>query len=423
MKSVKKKLISIAFIIFAINCYAQTDTVVQEGISLDKRIERFESIINKLDNLSIGGFFQMQYIYAQPNAVLRIGAPNENPGKNFSRIGVRRSRLRFSFDKELVVIVFQLDLSDRGIVIRDAYLKFKDPWLKISEFQTGIFFRPFGYEVRLSSQRREAPERSRIFPIIFPGERDLGASLKLQTEPTSPLKFLTLETALVAGNGVMPETDSRLDFIGNLKGIRNFGYIVFSAGVSYYNGSVFQGTENVYTMQNNGFVLNSSPTNKGGYAKREYFGFDTEITFKNLTIGNTDFVFEYVYGQQPASLTSSTSPNSPRTPTVDTYIRPFNGGHLTIRQDIGKLPFSVFGRYDWYDPNIKVSGNDIGLNGTSATDIAYHTLGAGLIWKIVKNVELQGYYEMPRNETTLNLPEFKYDRKDNMFTVSLLVRY
>ena len=41
----------------------------------------------------------------------------------------------------------------------------------------GMFARPFGYEVNLSSTFREAPERGRMSQILMPSERDLGAMI------------------------------------------------------------------------------------------------------------------------------------------------------------------------------------------------------------------------------------------------------
>lgn len=422
MKLFKSALLAIVCLAVSIPLRAQEDTTENIG-ALQKRIEGLEKIVGGLDNFTISGYFQMQYIEAQTDATVRIGGPNENPGENFSRIGIRRSRLKFTYERGIGSAVFQLDFSERGTVIRDAYLKFKDPWIGTCFFQTGIFFRPFGHEVRYSSGRRETPERSRIILTLFPNERDLGAMVQLRTKQSSPLSFLLLEGALIAGNGVNQEIDSRRDFLGHIAALPRLGGSAnLRFGLSYYRGSVFQGTENVYTMAGDGFVLNSNLNNRGSYAKREYLGGDVQLSFSSL-FGRSQLRTEYIFGKQPGSISTSVSPNIPRLPTHDTYIRNFDGGYITFVQDIGKLPFAAFVNYDWYDPNTDVEGDRIGLNNTTSTDIKYNSLGFGLIWKLKRDLELTAYYLMNKNETTINIPDFSSDRKDNLLTFTLLFRY
>ncbi|WP_165042678.1 porin [Dysgonomonas sp. ZJ709] len=419
-------------IFFIINClaltgltFAQQDTTITDTQKLEKRLDNLEKVVNKLSNVKLSGYFQAQYIYAEKDAVLRIGAPNENPNENFSRIGIRRARIKTTYEEGLGSAVFQLDITERGIIVRDAYLKFKDPFFKTNFVQAGVFFRPFGHEVRYSSSRREMPERSRIVNTLFPNERDLGVMLQFQAKETSPLHFMFLETALIAGNGVVRETDSRRDFIGHISASPKISKdITLSIGASYYLGSVYQGSENVYSMRDNVFVVNSNPNNIGKYAKREYFGAEIlASTNSNAPIGRTQLRTEYIFGQQPASLTSSGSPNSPNRPTHDTYLRDFKGGYVILIQDVGKHPFSGVFKYQWYDPNTKISGDNIGLNATTDTEISYNAIGLGAIWKVYKNTQLQAYYEINNNETSKNLPGFEINRPDNTFTFTLQYVY
>lgn len=402
--------------------FAQKDSI-NDAERLEKRVDNLEKIVSRLNNITLSGYFQAQYISAQKDADLRIGAVNENPNNSFSRVGIRRGRIKTTYEEGLGSAVFQLDITERGVIVRDAYLKFKDPWFKTSFIQTGLFFRPFGHEVRYSSSRRESPERSRIITTLFPGDRDVGAMIQFQAKDGSPLQLFTLETALIAGNGVAREVDSRRDFIGHLSAspkLPNGGRLTF--GVSYYLGSVFQGTENVFKMEGDGFVKSSSPSNLGRYAKREYLGFDLQSNWIT-PLGGTQLRAEYIFGQQPGSVNGTVSPQSPDRPSFDTYIRNFVGGYAILIQDIGKLPFEAILKYDWYNPNTKASGNAIGLNGTTEADIKYNTLAFGAIWHAYKNVELQAYYEIIKNEKTENLARFTNDLKDNSFTLTLQYRY
>ena len=87
----------------------------------------------------------------------------------------------------------------------------------------GLFNRPFGYDIEASSSERESPERARVFPTLFPEERDLGVKLTLQGPKNTILDFLRLDLAVIAGNGIERETDSRKDFIGRLIADKQFG--------------------------------------------------------------------------------------------------------------------------------------------------------------------------------------------------------
>ncbi|PXV66794.1 phosphate-selective porin [Dysgonomonas alginatilytica] len=422
MELKKYILLTILCLAFTTSLFAQKDSI-NDAERLEKRVENLERIVGRLNNVRITGYFQPQFISAQKDANLRIGTANENPDKGFNRVGIRRGRIKTTYEEGLAAVVFQMDMTERAVGIRDAYLKIKDPWFKTSFLQTGLFFRPFGHEIGYSSSRRESPERSRIITTLFPNERDLGVSIQFRTKEGVPLDIFSLETALVAGNGIAMENNSRRDFIGHLTASPKIGNNAsLTVGTSYYLGSVYQGTENVYRMQDGGFVLNSDRGNMGRFARREYLGFDLQASWLN-SFGRTQVRAEYIFGQQPGSQNSSVSPNSSVTLSNDTYLRNFLGGYAILIQDIGKLPFEAILKYDWYDPNTKVSGNAIGLNGTTEADIRYNALAFGGIWHAYKNVELQAYYEILRNEKTNNLTRFTNDLKDNTFTVTLQYRY
>ena len=72
---------------------------------------------------------------------------------------------------------------------------------------------------------------------------------------------------MFAGNGMKEENDSRKDFIGNLSANKDISSdLAIGAGLSYYHGSVCQGTENIYRMEGKYFILDSRPDNKGKFA-------------------------------------------------------------------------------------------------------------------------------------------------------------
>jgi len=379
--------------------------------------------IKKLEKLKISGYLQTQFQYGERDASLKVGAANNN-NESFNRIGIRRGRIKFAYEEGNASGVFQLDITEKGVSFKDAYLNIKDPWFRTNQLRFGIFDRPFGSEISYSSSKRESPERSTIFQTLFPDERDLGGMIILQAPKTSSWNFLKLEAGLFSGNGIKQETDNRKDFIGHLSANNNIGDIGnFGIGVSYYNGGVYQGTENVYIINDKAFELNNAASNKGKFAKREYLGFDGQFNMISY-LGMTQFRGEYLLGTQTGSNTGSKSPNASSLPNTDTYIRNFSGGYIMLVQDFGTLPLSGVLKYDWYDPNTKVSKNEIGQNGTGKGDIAYNTLGFGLLWRASNNIRLQAYYELVSNEISNNtIDSYKENIKDNVFTLRLQYKF
>jgi hypothetical protein len=376
-------------------------------------------------SVKFSGYIQSQYQYGEKDASLKVGSGNEDSNESFNRLGIRRGRFKLTAtDGGLASGVFQVDVTEKGVGFKDAYLNLKDPWVNTIQLRAGIFDRPFGNEISYSSSRRESPERSTLFQTLFPEERDLGAMLILQPAKTSPWNILKLEAGLFAGNGIKQETDSRKDFIGHLSLAKTLGSLSYGLGASYYNGSVYQGSEKVFEADGKKFVLTDNADNKGGFAKREYIGFDGQLTVES-SLGFTQLRAEYLLGQQPGTSGSSKSPNASALPSGDTYIRSFSGAYAIFVQDLGNLPLSAVVKYDFYDPNTDVSGNEIGNDEslTSKTDLTLSTFGFGLLWKISNAARLQAFYEINSNETSDKVDGWKEDRKDNVFTLRLQYKF
>lgn len=381
-----------------------------------------EKDLEKLKKLKISGYIQAQYQHGQKDAVLNIGNENNDFESSYSRIGIRRGRIKFSYEEKIANAVFQLDLTEKGIAFKDVYINIKEPWLNTNALQVGIFDRPFGYEISYSSSRRESPERSRVFRTLFPDERDLGAMLVLQAGENSFWNFFDfkLQGGLFSGNGIKAETDKYKDFIGRFSLSTYLGmHTNIGLGVSYYNGKVYQGTENVYRMEDKSFVPSNDISNKGKSAKREYIGFDVQTDLMSR-LGHTRINFEYLFGQQPGTKFSSNSPNG-NLPDYDTYIRDFRGGYLMFVQDIG-TDFSIVFKYDRYDPNKKTEKNEVGLHGTGQADAMKKCFGFGGIWKATDNIRLQAYYEINKFEKSENLADLNKAEAD-VFTLRLQYKF
>ena len=388
---------------------------------LEYKTQAIDESLRVLQKFKVSGYIQTQYQWGEKDASLKVGSSNGNRDESFDRFGIRRGRIKFIYEDGIASGVFQLDMTEKGVGIKDAYLGIKDPWAGTNILKAGIFDRTFGNEISYSSSRRESPERSTIYQTLFPEERDLGAAITLQAAKTSPWNFLKLEAGLFAGNGIKQETDNRKDFIGHLSAAGIIGSEAkWGLGVSYYNGSVFQGNENLYKMDGKKFVSDNSFDNKGKFAKREYIGFDGQFIIMSA-LGLSQIRAEYLFGTQPATSSNSKSPNSSTPVITDTYIRDFCGGYIIFVQDLGQLPFSAVVKYDWYDPNVKVAKNDVGLNGTGPADLMQNTLGLGMLWRVNNNIRLQAYYEFNSNEKTENIAV--RDIKSDVFTLRLQYKF
>ncbi len=390
--------------------------------ALEERTADLEKDMAAARKVSISGYFQMQYQWGQKDASLKVGDKNHTD-EAFNRIGIRRGRIKIAYREKIVSGEFEVNMTEKGLSLTDAYIVLKDPWVNSLQLGGGVFNRPFGFEVAYSSSSLESLERSMVVQTLFPEERDLGGMVVLQAPAESPWSIVKLEAGLFAGNGIKLETDNKRDFIGHLSVAKECGrHFSFGAGVSYYYGYVYQGTTKVYTMADDGFVLSDREANRGAFAMRRYVGFDARMSVKSA-IGRSSLYAEYIFGRQPGTESGSMSPNSSKLPDSDTYLRDFGGGYVMFVHDIADTPVSVVLKYDWYDPNTRIAGNAIGANHTGKADIAMDRWGFGALWQINKRVRVAAYYELNRNETSANLDGMARDLKDNVFTFRLQYKF
>lgn len=412
------------------------DQLNQAVDTLNAKIDNVRSDLDLLKKLKITGYIQAQWQLADTAGQLSPFSAGNFPKNSDNRFMIRRGRVKFAYEGKLTQFVLQIDATEKGLSLKDAYVNFKDPWMQMFAVQAGVFNRPFGYEIAYSSSLRESPERSRVMQTLFPGERDLGAMLTIQPNKESRFNFIRLNAAILAGNGVAPETDSHKDFSGQLGMTKTSRSekIRYGLGVSYYNGGYFQETKKVYSMntladgKTEGFTVDSTETNLGEYARREYFGADAQFSL-DWFLGMTTLRGEYIFGTQPGTSKLNVSPANRIIPDAginDTYIRPFNGGYVYFIQNILHSRHEIVVKYDWLDPNTDVAGDEIVSTvsidesnvktNLSAADIKFTTWGIGYNLRIAANVKLMAYYEFVKNETT-QLAGYTRDLPDNVFTL------
>jgi hypothetical protein len=474
---------------------------------------------NLEEKLTISGYIQTQYQkFFVPDSIgstrrdfAQFSGGNFVNDNTFERFMIRRGRINLSYKKDFTSSKISIDVSERGVGIKDVYIQSFIPGFEALSFTAGLFPRPFGIENEESSSYRYSPERSRVIQTILPNERDLGLKIKFQFPEDSNLSFFSLTGAIVNGNSSAVETNNYKDYIGRInfftpKSVENFKA---SVGASYYNGKMLHIYEPVDTIASNtntkyyiyyfgnltdtagitykGFYIDTAKTfasgTRGIGVERIYYGIDGKIEF-NSPFGKTEISAEYVWGTQPSAVNNiniekdyvvyneinSLSPTGPQlgvawplydqpqpyNPTMvrptnkyhSTMVRNFNGGYISVTQNILDTNHKLLVKYDWYDPNTAVAGKEIKLlyyddDGNQAgntflspADVKFSTIGIGWLWDINPSLRFTVYYENVTNENTgivsfagnIRLgqrpsPGFEKDIKDDCLTIRLQYKF
>jgi len=428
-------------LVIALGLFSSTVAFSQESEKVDtlnvheQRITTVEDAVFSLKKLKISGYIQAQWQSSQLDSLLnksndmKVGIANNYAEKaagtaNYNRFGVRRGRLKATYEDFGCQAVIEFDISEGGLKTKDVYLNVLDPWLNTFAVKGGVFDNPFGYEIGYSSSKLESPERSRLIQSLFPDEKAMGAMLTIQAPKTSPWNVLKLEAGLVAGNAISKDYKSQKDFSAHLTYNNSTPIMKYGVGVSMYSGTVLQTDTNVYVMKNGDFSRNIG-TKANGFASRAYYGVDGQFSVAS-DLGLTQIRAEYITGTQPGTSGSSASPNGydpTSAATANTYIRPFSGGYVNFVQDILDTKHSIVVKYDWYDPNTAVAGDKVGVAlKTGKADMAYSTLGLGYMYRLNNNVRLMAYYDMVSNEAT-KVKGYFSNVNDNVVTVRLQYKF
>lgn len=393
-------------------------------------------VLKRFENLRITGYIQPQYQVAG-----RKGAQSYNGGdfapQSDNRFMLRRARVKVDyflaspdrFPKAL--FTFQVDATERGVALRDMFVKLYETKKHIFSMTAGMFARPFGYEVNLSSTYREAPERGRMSQILMPSERDLGAMITYEPlRRQAKNKIIKIDAGVFNGQGLSGRTDfdSYKDIISRVtvKPVKK-GNWNLSGGLSLLYGGWRNGTKYVHEINSlpggdKYFAVDSTPSNLGRKVLRHYYGADVQAVL-NHSWGETELRAEYWKGKQPGTATTTVNPGY--TPSLNgtplpTYKRNFDGAFFVFLQNIIDKKNQIIVKYDWYDPNTEVIKEEIGKPGTNLTaaDIKYSTLGLGFLRHINNNIRVVIYYDVVKNETT-QLAGYAGDLDDNIFTTRI----
>ncbi|HCX55949.1 MAG TPA: porin, partial [Sphingobacterium sp.] len=124
-------------------------------------------------DIKITGYLQTQFQKAQSPGITSFSGGDFSKNSD-NRFMIRRGRLKIDRVDTYSSIVFQLDATQDGVQLMDAFIQLRHPSQKGLSLTAGLFNRPFGYSIVYSSGYRDFPERARVFQTLMPRERDLG---------------------------------------------------------------------------------------------------------------------------------------------------------------------------------------------------------------------------------------------------------
>lgn len=392
------------------------------------------TISKKYGSLSFSGYLQPQFQIAQSN-----GTQAEYQGGNFgeytnNRFRLRRGRLRADYmlltdeGAPSTYFVLQFDGTEQGVAVRDFWGRYYENKWKILAVTLGLSGRPFGNELQLSSSVREAPERGRMSQILMKTERDLGVTFTLNPRwKDAKLKNIQLDFGVYNGQGLAGpgEFDNSKDFIFRLSHkTYAFKKFTIAGGISTLQGGLnhrlpisykMNKVNDVYRM-----VKDSSAATINKVAPRRYYGADIQLA-TNTKSWKSEFRAEILSGLQTATATTSTTPGSypvdNKSEVLPFYTRNFTGAYITFVQTLNSTDNQIILKYDYYDPNSKVSGADISAaKGLTAADVRFDTFGFGILHHFNPHFKAVLYYDVIKNEST-KISGYESDRKDNVLTL------
>lgn len=394
-------------------------------------------IYKKFDHLRLSGYIQPQFQLAESKGIKNFEGTDFAANVN-NRFMLRRSRVRIDyvhFGKETkpgVQIVFQFDVNERGFTIRDVWGRVFENKYQLFALTTGMFARPIGYEVNVSSSDRETPERGRMSQTLMKSERDLGAMITFEPRKKDhKLRHLKMDIGMFNGQGINAtgDFDNSKDLMGRiaLKPYPIGKKVILSAGASVLHGGLLQNTKYEYSTAVQGgvtkLIVDSSLNNIGQVSPRKYYGADVQLKFRNRK-GFTELRGEFLSGTQTGTASSSETPSALVAGAEGFHVRQFNGAYFYFLQHLFSEQHQLVLKYDWYDPNTEVKGMQIGAPGAnlSPANIKYSTLNIGYVNYLTENVKLLLYYAIVKNEKT-QLAGYTGDLKDNVLTCRLQFRF
>lgn len=406
----------------------QIDAIDGKLTGLEENFLETKATVDALKKLKFSGLVQAQYEYTTDTGLVNKDRPLQQ-----GRFMVRRGRLKATYSAgNGSSYVMQYNLNETGLKAQDMYVNWKQTVLlgdmKSLTFmaQAGLQDIPFGFEIGYSSSTMETLERSRFErSAMFKDEKDVGMIVGLSAALPA-IDALGIKFAALNGYGAAEGTYDPSSYIvrANMgKGFYDLG-IAVDLGASYYVDSRM----NFDTASKAYNVIDGSKDFKKTNTLREdldasVLGLDAQLAFDLAMIPG--LAGAKVLGEYYTGTAIGDSKGNTRTAYGATlFQRELMGWYVTYVQNIGKS-FQTVVRYDVYDPNTSVEGDEIGPkvgNGTSSADIAYDTWYMGLNVFVNGNTKVTFGYDLVRNETSKNITSakpasnFSEEIKDDVIT-------
>jgi phosphate-selective porin len=407
-----KKLLAIAiFSVISIYGFSQTqklDSLMDvierhEGKlnALDDRVLVNEADLAKLNKIKVSGYIQAQWEH--------YGADLEKTNGYNNTFYIRRARVKFTYEPaDGVKFVLQPDFSTGNLALKDAYAVVNIPKLKNVTFWMGQMNRP-NYDVEYSSSSRELLERARVTTTIYPGEREIGAKLEYNGIKIPVLFQVMMMNGNFTGTQAK-DVDSRKDvmarFVYSVK-LPSAG-VGIDFGANHYFGSNLAKT-NKYVKNSDGTL--DSLNNVWRYLDKHWTG--GEIRIYADILGGMSIKGEYVAGINSIASTVASSATMAQKKASPNLYNNFAGYYITLVKNVGAKNQAVI-RYDYYDPNTKLSGD------AANNAINYKTWAFAWQHYLNDNIRITAQYTMPKNESNASNPS---DLKDNLFTIRVQAKF
>lgn len=319
-----------------------------------------KNVVDALSKMKISGYLQAQYVRDERSED-ELTSPTAT--RNLDQFSVRRARVKFTYQVHPTSrFVLQPDISSSGVVLKDGYVEFTEPWTTWKHTLTaGQFSWPYGFEIMYSSSSREVPEHSRVVRTLFPGEYDRGVMLS----GLGLGERLSYRLAIVNGTGTAQSFDfnQQKDIVGRIA----YNFRAFDAGASIYRGED---------------LIATSTNPRGRNFDKERMGVDFQWVTPLPGLGIRG---EYIKGKQ--------APSSGTTRSVSHDV---DGWYFYAIQNVGtKHQFVV--RVDEYDPDTDVDGN------------AVRTVNPAYIFHWDAHSKVMASYEFIKTQ--------RNDPDDNVFTL------
>jgi hypothetical protein len=403
---------------------------------LGQSISSLPDTSHKKNQVYVSGFIETEYQVAQTKGI------SSYSGGDFSKFSdnrflIRRGRPRIVYkrynDKQdlNLEVVMEIDGTNKGVTINEFWGRIYENKWNLFSLATGMLVRPFGFEISQPTRTMESPERGRMSQTLMHGEVDLGGMLIVEAKKRNDfLHYFKLSAGVFNGEGLTApgEYDSYKDIITRAC-INSYplkeNKLFLTTGISLLNGGIAQGTKYIYRLQslndNKQFIVDSSLSNIGQKDPRQYYGVDASLKLNHRS-GATELRAEYWWGTQTSSAISTETPTTILTDPL--YIRHFNGAFFYLLHNVINAHHQLCIKYDWYDPNVNVNGQDIGKLGSNLTpaDIKYTTIGLGYNYYVNDNFRLLLWYDIVKNEKTQSAGYYN-DLKDNVLTIRIQLRF